>query len=260
MGDVETDQGEALELQFVPADEFNRLLDATVSNVARARAFAALARINTLYMIAGAWSGHIGTSFSSLEIMSWLFLNEIRDLDEGAAGRRRLLLVEGARRPGALQRADRSGPVARGQAPPASSSARPARASARRDAIHPREHRLARHGHLEGQGHRAREPARRHRAPRLRAHRRRRAAGGAVLGVAAIGRQSRPRRDRRHRRPQQDSVGHLGAERQRSGRHRGQVPRVRLARRAVRRPRRRRARTDIPCARRRGEPAEGDHR
>ena len=30
-------------------------------------------------MIAGAWSGHIGTSFSSLEIMSWLFLNEMRD-------------------------------------------------------------------------------------------------------------------------------------------------------------------------------------
>ena len=83
MGDVETDQGESLELQFVPADEFNRLLDATVSNVARARAFAALARINTLYMIAGAWSGHIGTSFSSLEIMSWLFLNEIRDLAKG---------------------------------------------------------------------------------------------------------------------------------------------------------------------------------
>jgi transketolase len=83
MGDVETDQGESLELQFVPADEFNRLLGATVSNVARARAFAALARINTLYMIAGAWSGHIGTSFSSLEIMSWLFLNEIRDLAKG---------------------------------------------------------------------------------------------------------------------------------------------------------------------------------
>jgi transketolase len=84
MGDIQTDQGESLELHFVPADEFNRLLDANVSDVARARAFAALARINTLYMIAGAWSGHIGTSFSSLEIMSWLFLNEMRDLKKGA--------------------------------------------------------------------------------------------------------------------------------------------------------------------------------
>ena len=46
MGDIQTDQGEALELQFVPVDEFNRLLDANVSDVARASAFAALARIN----------------------------------------------------------------------------------------------------------------------------------------------------------------------------------------------------------------------
>ena len=51
----------------------------------RTELFAALARINVLYMIARAWSGHIGTSFSSLEIMSWLFLNEIRDLDKGPA-------------------------------------------------------------------------------------------------------------------------------------------------------------------------------
>ena len=56
---------------------------AAARRCAKARAFAALARINTLYMIAGAWSGHIGTSFSSLEIMSWLFLNEMRDLDKG---------------------------------------------------------------------------------------------------------------------------------------------------------------------------------
>src|SRR3970040_2979519 len=83
MGDLQTDQGESLELPYVPVSEFRRLLDAPAAPVMRAAAFAALARINTLYMIAGAWSGHIGTSFSSLEIMSWLFLNEIRDLDKG---------------------------------------------------------------------------------------------------------------------------------------------------------------------------------
>jgi transketolase len=83
MGDLQTDQGESLELQYVPVSEFQRLLKAPGSAAARAAAFAALARINTLYMIAGAWSGHIGTSFSSIEIMSWLFLNEIRDLDQG---------------------------------------------------------------------------------------------------------------------------------------------------------------------------------
>ena len=86
MGDIQTDQGESLELQYVPVAEFQRLLAADADAVLRTRAFAALARINTLYMIAGAWSGHIGTSFSSLEIMSWLFLNELRDLDKGPDG------------------------------------------------------------------------------------------------------------------------------------------------------------------------------
>jgi transketolase len=83
MGDLQTEQGESLELRYVPVSEFSRVVNATADAVAKAAAFAALARINTLYMIAGAWSGHIGTSFSSLEIMSWLFLNELRDLDKG---------------------------------------------------------------------------------------------------------------------------------------------------------------------------------
>jgi transketolase len=87
MGDLQTEQGDALELRFVPGAEFARVVGAkTVDAPTRAQAFAALARINTLYMIAGAWSGHIGTSFSSIEIMSWLFLNELRDLDKGPAG------------------------------------------------------------------------------------------------------------------------------------------------------------------------------
>jgi transketolase len=83
MGDLQTDQGESLELQFVPVSEFERLRASPAHRVERARAFAALARINVLSMITGAWSGHIGTSFSSLELMSWLFLNELRDLDKG---------------------------------------------------------------------------------------------------------------------------------------------------------------------------------
>ena len=84
MGDLQTDQGESLELRYVPVPEFARVVDAKGGDAAaRAEAFAALARINTLYMIAGAWSGHIGTSFSSIEIMTWLFLNELRDLDKG---------------------------------------------------------------------------------------------------------------------------------------------------------------------------------
>jgi transketolase len=85
VGEQQLDQVGSDELISVPVAEFRRVLDATLPAGTRTELFAALARINVLYMIARAWSGHIGTSFSSLEIMSWLFLNEIRDLDKGPA-------------------------------------------------------------------------------------------------------------------------------------------------------------------------------
>src|SRR5918997_683400 len=83
MGEQQLDQVTSDELVYIPAPEFRRLLDAAVPAPAKAEAFAALARVNALYMIARAWSGHIGTSFSSLEIMSWVFLRELRNLEKG---------------------------------------------------------------------------------------------------------------------------------------------------------------------------------
>ena len=68
MGEQQLDQVASDEIVSVPAGEFQRLLGAQLPAVQRAEAFAALARVNVLYMIARAWSGHIGTSFSSLEI------------------------------------------------------------------------------------------------------------------------------------------------------------------------------------------------
>lgn len=66
------------ELSFVPLGEFTRVRGLPVSPAVRAETFATLARINTLYMIMRAGSGHIGSSFSSLDIVSWLYLNELR--------------------------------------------------------------------------------------------------------------------------------------------------------------------------------------
>ncbi len=83
MGEQQLDQVTSDELTYIPVREFRRLRAAELGAVDEARTFAALARVNTLYMIANAWSGHIGTSFSSLEIMSWLFLQEMWDLDQG---------------------------------------------------------------------------------------------------------------------------------------------------------------------------------
>jgi transketolase len=48
----------------------------------RARLFAALCRVNVLYMIRRAGSGHIGTSFSCQDVVSTIFLNELRSPDD----------------------------------------------------------------------------------------------------------------------------------------------------------------------------------
>ena len=85
MGEQQLDVVSSDDLHYVPVAEFGRLRAAHIDPVEEAGLFAALCRINILYMIARAWSGHIGTSFSSIEIMSWLFLNEIPDLDKGPA-------------------------------------------------------------------------------------------------------------------------------------------------------------------------------
>jgi transketolase len=72
--------GVALEgrLHYAPFSEFERVRALPVDAVARTAVFADLCRLNTLYMIARAGSGHIGSSFSSLDIVSWLILNELR--------------------------------------------------------------------------------------------------------------------------------------------------------------------------------------
>ncbi|MGN7611654.1 transketolase family protein [Magnetococcales bacterium HHB-1] len=70
------------ELSYIPYIEFKKSIEAVSSETLRAQLFATLCRINTLYMIAKAGSGHIGTCFSSLDILSTLFLREL-NLDDG---------------------------------------------------------------------------------------------------------------------------------------------------------------------------------
>jgi transketolase len=69
-------------LYFVPKREFERVETLDLDRAERAELFATLCRANALYMIANAGSGHIGSSFSSLDLVSWLFLNELRTDNE----------------------------------------------------------------------------------------------------------------------------------------------------------------------------------
>jgi transketolase len=80
MGDLVGNPVEG-KLYFVPPAEFSALRESTATDTQKAKIFAFAARINALYMIAKAGSGHIGSSFSSLDILSWLHLGEMGSSD-----------------------------------------------------------------------------------------------------------------------------------------------------------------------------------
>lgn len=71
------------DLFFVPAAEYQRILAIPGTDLDRTALFATCNRINTLYAIKRAGSGHIGSSFSSLDIVSWLLLNEVQRTPDG---------------------------------------------------------------------------------------------------------------------------------------------------------------------------------
>jgi transketolase len=73
------------ELSFVPIAAIRRVLaDNDGDAIARAGLLADLCRLNTLYMIMQAGSGHIGSSFSSLDLISWLWTASLVDPNSGS--------------------------------------------------------------------------------------------------------------------------------------------------------------------------------
>src|SRR5665213_3762663 len=68
------------ELSFAPLDVIRRVrLDTRGDPIARALLVADLCRLNTLYMIMQAGSGHIGSSFSAMDLISWLWTDYLVD-------------------------------------------------------------------------------------------------------------------------------------------------------------------------------------
>lgn len=80
MGDL---VGQTVEgtLYYLPYSELQRVRGLKMPCEQRATIFADMCRLNALYMIARAGSGHIGSSFSGLDIVSWLLLEEMKDSD-----------------------------------------------------------------------------------------------------------------------------------------------------------------------------------
>ncbi len=68
-------------LRYVPREEFDRLRALDADPAERALAFADACRLNALYMIERAGSGHPGTTFSSLDVVAWLHLEVLGEGD-----------------------------------------------------------------------------------------------------------------------------------------------------------------------------------
>jgi transketolase len=68
-------------LRYVPYEECRRIAALDGDPVARAAAFADACRLNALYMIERAGSGHPGTTLSSLDVVAWLHLEVLGDGD-----------------------------------------------------------------------------------------------------------------------------------------------------------------------------------
>src|ERR687892_1103767 len=70
-----------MELRYVPRAEFDRIRSLEGDRYERTAAFADACRLNVLYMVRRVGSGHLGTTFSSLDIVSWLHLEVLREGD-----------------------------------------------------------------------------------------------------------------------------------------------------------------------------------
>jgi transketolase len=73
-------------IRFVPPAEVDRLRASLEDRHDRAAALADASRLNALSMIAYAGSGHVGTSFSAMDLVCWLWTEEMVDSGPQARG------------------------------------------------------------------------------------------------------------------------------------------------------------------------------
>ena len=70
-----------MNLSYISKENFDSLLSTELNPLKKNKIFSDLCRINILYMICSAGSGHIGSSFSSVDAMSWI-MGEIKSREE----------------------------------------------------------------------------------------------------------------------------------------------------------------------------------
>ncbi|HEY2943299.1 MAG TPA: 1-deoxy-D-xylulose-5-phosphate synthase N-terminal domain-containing protein, partial [Vicinamibacteria bacterium] len=70
-------------ISLIPRPEFDRVREAVADRYERASLVADMCRANTLAAVKRAGSGHIGSSFSAMDIVVWLYLQELDTLRLG---------------------------------------------------------------------------------------------------------------------------------------------------------------------------------
>jgi transketolase len=70
-------------IQFVPLPDLRRARDLAKRDIAGLELMADLCRINTLSAVKLAGSGHLGSSFSAMDIVVWLYFHEMNTLAKG---------------------------------------------------------------------------------------------------------------------------------------------------------------------------------
>src|SRR5687768_2737293 len=63
--------------QLIPAKEFERVNDAQIECFEKLRIIADMCRANALLAVKRAGSGHLGSSFSAMDIVIWLYYSEM---------------------------------------------------------------------------------------------------------------------------------------------------------------------------------------
>ena len=127
-----------------------------------------LCRINTLFMIMQAGSGHIGSSFSSTDIITWLWTEDLHDPNGDSDDADVYFSSKGHDAPALYSLLIAIEKLGFDLLPKLRQLNGLPGPSRRQHAVHRHQHRLARHGHLEGLRHGARQslhrPQRPHRA------------------------------------------------------------------------------------------------
>ena len=98
------------DLRLAPKAELDRIRDADLSADDRLALLADVCRLNALVAVKRAGSGHLGSTFSAMDVVAFLLFEELNTSAVGwdFARSRRVLLLERARRAGPLRGAVRA--------------------------------------------------------------------------------------------------------------------------------------------------------